>query len=106
EGQLVKEGLTGFCVIADRVYVITSGAQESVHRAVVVRDPALVIGMGGIRVAAAGIVGRKGVSRMRDAVLVPVTESRLLTVRSRDPTEKVVETAIFHGDDHNVVDPG
>src|SRR5262249_42979770 len=106
EGQLVKEGLTGFCVIADRVYVITSGAQESVHRAVVIRGPAFVIGMGGIRVAAAGIVGRKEVSRMRDASLVPVTESRLLTVRSRDPTAKAVEIAILHGDDHDVFDPG
>ena len=55
---------------------------------------------------AARIVGRQRVSRMRNPVGIKVRQTRLLTIGAGEPSEEVIEAAILHGYDDDVIDAG
>ena len=60
----------------------------------------------GIRMRTAGIVGRQRVSRMRNSIGIKVRQTRLPTISAGKPSEEVIEAAVLHGYNYDVIDPG
>src|SRR5262249_11440331 len=100
--QCGVEGQRSFRVVADGEDVVPARAKEAVHRAVVVRHAALVVGGVGVRVAAACVIRTKGKSGVSGPVTVGVTEAGLFSVGAGEPAQKVVEAAILHRHDDDV----
>ena len=92
-------------VVADRIEVAAGLAQPAVARAVVPLDAGPVVGVVGIRVRAALVVGRQRVRRVGCARRVDVRESRLFPVGAGQPAHDVVERPVLHHHDDDVVDP-
>ena len=59
-----------------------------------------------LNVAATGVIACQMVCILSCASLVHVTQSSLLSVCSWQPTEKVIEAAILHHDNHDMLDAG
>src|SRR5207249_8141092 len=87
-------------------HVVAPGAQPAVARPVVPFDAAAVVGMVRIGMRAALEVRRERKGLMRSARGVRERETRLLAVRVRQPAEQVVEGAVLHHHDDDVVEPG
>jgi hypothetical protein len=60
----------------------------------------------GINVATTGKVSRQMVCRVNGAGLVRVTQSALLSVCGWQPAEKVIEAAILHHHNDDMLDAG
>jgi len=91
-------------VVADRIEVVAVRAQPAVARAAVPLDPGAVVGVVGIGVRAALEVGRERVGPVRHARRVEVRDPRLFPVGARKPAHDVVERAVLHHHDDDVVD--
>jgi hypothetical protein len=59
-----------------------------------------------VRMRAAGIVGRQRVSRMRNPVGINVRQTRLLPIGAGEPSEEVIEAAVLHGHNYDVINAG
>lgn len=79
--------------------------KKSVALAVIVLDSAAVIGVVGIGMPTALIIGKR-VSGIRVPGCVRKIEAGLHSVSTGQPTQKVVEGTILHCDQHDVINPG
>src|SRR5947209_11925973 len=104
--QRIVEGQRWLVVIADAVHIIASGTKEAIHLATVVLCSASVIRVSRIGMWASGVIGCKGISRMRNALHVHVGEASLLSVRIWQPSEQMIEAAVLHHHKNYVVDRG
>jgi hypothetical protein len=106
-GELVEERPVAALVVADREPVAV-GAQPAVHRAAGVLDASALPAVIGIEVVAALESDRRGQRerRVQDAGGVGVAQAGLPAVGAGQPAEQMVEAAILHHHDHDVLDAG
>src|SRR6267142_1605191 len=91
-------------VIADGINIVGAGTQEAVHFAAVVLDATAVVGMIGIGMRAPGVVPRKRISVVSDALLVAIGQASLLAIGIGKPAKEMIKAAVFHGDHDYVID--
>src|SRR5215469_1397332 len=103
-GQSPVKGNVGFPVEANGVNVVASGAQESVHSPVVIFHAPAGIGVVWTRMGTTSEITRKGMSEMHLAALVAEGQPRLLAIDVRQPTQKMIEAAVLHRHDDDVLD--
>jgi hypothetical protein len=102
-GEGAEEGELVFDVVADGEGVVGGGSEPAVHEAVV--DLAAATGVGVVRVwVGTAYVGGELLGGVGGAGGVGVGEAGLLAVGSGEPAEDVVEAAILHHDDDDVLD--
>jgi hypothetical protein len=89
--------------VADRELVVLAGAQPTVAVPTVVFDPATLEGMVGSGMSAT-LVLVHAVCRMTPPEPIFEGQSSLLAVCAGNPSEIVVEGAIFHHHHHDVID--
>ena len=58
--------------------------------------------MPGIKEAAALVIGRQRMRRVRNSQAILVDEARLFAIRAREPAEEVIEGAVLHHHDHHM----
>ena len=103
---LAEERQILLAVVADGEEVAAGREQPAVAGAVVPLDACALVGVVRIGVRAALEVGRERIRLVRDAVRVEIRQPRLLAVGSRQPAGEMVERAVLHHHDDDVVDPG
>jgi hypothetical protein len=89
-------------VVADGKGVIDQ--QPTVAGTIVVLGAPTLVGVVGVRVAAA-LERTEVVGRMGHTGFVPVGQSGLLAVGTWQPSEEMVERPVLHADHDDVVDP-
>src|SRR5258708_3051425 len=60
----------------------------------------------GIWMRTARIVGRQRVRRMRNPLRIKERQTRLPPSGAREPSEEVIEAAVLHGHNNDVIDAG
>ena len=93
-------------VIADGIIVVHAGAQPAVARAAVVLDAAALERVIGIGVRAPLEIGGEGMRLLQVPIAVRVLQAGLPPVSAVQPSEQVIERAVLHHDDDDVIDPG
>src|SRR5438876_717878 len=109
KGGPVEDGVTEeteilLAVVTDREHVID--AQPPVTRSAVVFHPSAGIGVIRILMSTALEVWRERKCRVRDARGIEVGLPRLPSVGTGQPAEEVVERAVLHHEDDDMLDPG
>ena len=103
-GQRTVKRQVGLQVITDAENVIGGRAQPAVHGSVVDFASSSRIGVVRIRMRAA-YERREPISGMRLAIFVQIGKTSLCSVAAWKPPEKMIETAVFHHHDDDVIDP-
>jgi hypothetical protein len=102
---LSEERQIGLGVVPDRERVILACLQPPVTTAIVQLDPATLVGMIRVVVAAAGVIGEV-MGRVFQSVAVGERQPGLLTVRAGQPAEEVVERPVLHHHHDDMLDAG
>ena len=90
-------------IVADREDVVRS--KPAVTGSAVILDAPALVRMVGVGVATALEIGREGIGGVAGAGGIDVGESRLAPVGPGQPSQEVVERAVFHHHEHDVLDP-
>jgi len=103
-GQRRVERDVLFAVIADAIDIVAPGAQKAIHRTLVILNACAVVRMVRIGMRTAGIIAGERIRRVTHAGAVHVRQTGLFAVRVRQPSEKMIETAVLHGHNDDVFD--
>src|SRR6266850_788572 len=83
-------------VVADGINVVAARTEKAVHHATVILHASAAIGMVWIRVGTTRVVTGERMSRVTHASAVRKRQAGLLAIGIRQPSEKMVETPVFH----------
>src|SRR5438552_14099717 len=103
-GQFSIKRYVLLAVVSDGVDIVAPGAEKPIHQSIVIFDASAVVGMVGTRMRASGVITGKRMRRVGHACGVYIGQASLLTVGIRQPAEKMLETAVFHRYDDDVLD--
>ena len=104
-GKAVEERKLRFGIVADAEVVIRSSAQPSIHFSTVDFAASPSVGMVGIGMRAADEI-REVICRVSYALRIKVSEASLRATRPWQPAQEVVEAAILHHHDNDMLDAG
>jgi hypothetical protein len=99
-----EERQIGLRVVAEAVVVVVARPEPAVTASVVVRNSAAGVAVIRVREAATLEIRRQRVSRMCGSALVEVGQPGLPAVGARKPAEEVVEGAVLHHHDDDVIE--
>jgi len=103
-GECVMKWAILLLVVAKRIVVVVSVNEEPIHPPVVILNTPAGVGVIRIRMSTTCEISGQVMRCVRQATWIFENETRLFSVGVANPTEEMIETAIFHHYYYQMID--